>query len=58
MFEYKILAADTWSKGAKNCPKFEHTVQIRANAHARDVTAPSSAAVFPGAFEQGAWARR
>jgi hypothetical protein len=47
---HKILAADTWSKGAKICPKLEQPVQIRATAHACDGSEPSAGAVFSGAF--------
>jgi hypothetical protein len=58
MVENKLLAADTRCKGGTTCPKLEPTVQIRATAQARDGRAPSSVAVFPGAFERSAWARR
>jgi hypothetical protein len=34
--------------------KLERTVQIRSTAHARDGSAPSSGAAFPGAFERSA----
>jgi hypothetical protein len=57
MVAHKILAADTWCKDAKKLPKVETQVQIRATAHARDGSAPSSGAVFPGAFERSAWAQ-
>jgi hypothetical protein len=50
MTVHKILAADMLRKGVKKLPKFGSKVQIRATAHARDGSAPSSAAVFSGAY--------
>jgi hypothetical protein len=41
----------------KICTNLECTVEIRATVHARDGSASSSGAVFPGAFERRAWAR-
>jgi hypothetical protein len=51
MIIQKISTANTLCKGAKNCSKLECTVQIRATAHARDCSAPSSDAVFRCAFQ-------
>jgi hypothetical protein len=45
MTVHKILAANTRYKGAKKLPELGRTVKIRATAHARDGSAPSSGAV-------------
>jgi hypothetical protein len=58
MIVHKILTANTRWKGVKKFPELEHTVQIRTTTRAHDGSAPSSGAVFAGAFEQSAWARR
>jgi hypothetical protein len=50
MTVHKILAADMRCKGVKKLLKLGRTVQIRATAHARDGSTPSSGTVFPGEF--------
>jgi hypothetical protein len=53
----KFLLPKRSTRVRKNYSDLERPIEIRVTAHARGGSAPSSGAVFPGAFELSAWAQ-